>query len=94
MSDPPIPLLRARGVTLRLDPSLELGAGGEARVFALPGDAERVVKVFRHPTPERARKIARMIAAPPVLGPDPEGAVRLAWPQEGWWTRRGARSGS
>ncbi|HLL82783.1 MAG TPA: TonB family protein [Longimicrobium sp.] len=83
MSDPPIPLLRARGVTLRLDPSLELGAGGEARVFALPGDAERVVKVFRHPTPERARKIARMIAAPPVLGPDPEGAVRLAWPQEG-----------
>jgi TonB family protein len=83
MADPPIPLLRARGVTLRLDPSLLLGAGGEARVFALPGDAERVVKLFRQPTPERARKIARMIAAPPLLGPDPEGAVRLAWPQEG-----------
>ena len=83
MANPPIPLLRARGVSLRLDPSLELGAGGEARVFALPGDAERVVKLFRHPTPERARKIARMIAAPPLLGPDPEGAVRLAWPQEG-----------
>ncbi|HEX8671171.1 MAG TPA: TonB family protein [Longimicrobium sp.] len=83
MSDAPIPLLRARGVTLRLDPSLLLGAGGEARVFALPGDAERVVKLFRQPTPERARKIARMIAAPPLLGPDPEGAVRLAWPQEG-----------
>ncbi len=75
--------LRARGVTLRLDPSLELGAGGEARVFALPGDAERVVKIYRQPSPERARKIARMIAHPPLLGPDPEGAVRLAWPQEG-----------
>ncbi len=83
MTDPHLPLLRARGVSLRLDPLLELGAGGEARVFALPGDAERVVKVFRQPTPERARKIARMIAAPPLLGPDPEGAVRLAWPQEG-----------
>ncbi|HEX8361967.1 MAG TPA: TonB family protein [Longimicrobium sp.] len=75
--------LRARGVTLSLDPSLELGAGGEARVFALPGDAERVAKIYRHPSPERARKIARMIAHPPLLGPDPEGAVRLAWPQEG-----------
>jgi TonB family protein len=80
---PPTLLLRARGVSLRLDALLELGAGGEARVFALPGDAERVVKVYRQPTPERARKIARMIAAPPLLGPDPQGAVRLAWPQEG-----------
>jgi TonB family protein len=78
----PLPLLRAQGMSLRLDPSLELGAGGEARVFALPGDAERVAKIYRHPTPERARKIARMIAHPPLLGPDPEGAVRLAWPEE------------
>jgi DNA-binding helix-hairpin-helix protein with protein kinase domain len=69
-------------MTLRLDPSLELGAGGEARVFALPGDVERVAKIYRNPSEERARKIARMIAHPPLLGPDPEGAVRLAWPQE------------
>jgi DNA-binding helix-hairpin-helix protein with protein kinase domain len=69
-------------MALRLDPSLELGAGGEARVFALPGDVERVAKIYRNPSEERARKIARMIAHPPLLGPDPEGAVRLAWPQE------------
>jgi DNA-binding helix-hairpin-helix protein with protein kinase domain len=83
MSELLIPLqLRARGVSLRLDSSLELGAGGEARVFALPGDRERVAKIYRQPSDERARKIERMIAAPPVLGPDPEGAVRLAWPRE------------
>jgi TonB family protein len=79
---PDLSTLRLHGVTLRLDPTLELGAGGEARVFALPGDRERVAKIYREPSPERARKIARMIAHPPRLGPDPEAAVRLAWPQE------------
>jgi len=73
-------LVRADGRELRLDPALLLGAGGEARVFAVPGDAGRVAKVYHRPTEAHARKIARMIADPPVLGAG--DGVRLAWPEE------------
>ncbi|HYW08480.1 MAG TPA: hypothetical protein VE913_16085, partial [Longimicrobium sp.] len=85
------PMVRADGRTLRLDPALLLGAGGEARVFAVPGDARRVAKVYHRPTEEHARKIARMIADPPVLG---EGdGVRLAWPEEVLSDGRGRLAG-
>lgn len=67
---------RASGAALMLDPALEIGAGGEARVLRLPGDDTLVAKLYREPTLERARKLARMIEAPPAL----EGAAALAWP--------------
>jgi DNA-binding helix-hairpin-helix protein with protein kinase domain len=85
------PLVRADGRTLRLDPALLLGAGGEARVFAVPGDAGRVAKVYHRPTGEHARKIARMIADPPVLGAG--DGVRLAWPEEVLSDERGRLAG-
>ncbi|HYW10189.1 MAG TPA: hypothetical protein VE913_24705 [Longimicrobium sp.] len=84
-------LARADGRELRLDPARLPGAGGEARVFAIPGDARRVAKVYHRPTDEHARKIARMIADPPVLG---EGdGVRLAWPEEVLNDERGQLAG-
>src|SRR5215213_8217081 len=66
---------RSSGAPLALDPALEIGAGGEARVLGVPGDDALVAKLYREPTLERARKLARMIEAPPALA----GAA-LAWP--------------
>jgi hypothetical protein len=75
---PPVLPLRRRsnGAPLALDPALEIGAGGEARVLRVPGEDGLVAKLYREPTLERARKLARMIEAPPAL----EGGAALAWP--------------
>ncbi|HEX2205063.1 MAG TPA: TonB family protein [Longimicrobium sp.] len=79
----PASLLRVRrhatGEELALDPAWEVGAGGEARVFALPGGAS-VAKLYREPTLERAQKLTWMTENPPALPPG--GAVSLAWPAE------------
>ncbi|HEX8376125.1 MAG TPA: hypothetical protein VF606_13205, partial [Geminicoccaceae bacterium] len=75
---PPVLAFRRRssGAPLALDPALEIGVGGEARVLGVPGDASLVAKLYHQPTLERARKLARMIEAPPAL----EGGASLAWP--------------
>jgi TonB family protein len=69
---------RSSGAALVLDPALEIGAGGEARVLRVPGEDGLVAKLYREPTLERAAKLARMIEAPPAL----EGGAALAWPVE------------
>ncbi|HEX2205064.1 MAG TPA: energy transducer TonB [Longimicrobium sp.] len=78
---PPASALRVRrypgGGELALAPAWEVGAGGEARVFALPGGAQ-VAKLYHVPTLERAEKLAWMVEHPPALPPG--GAVSLAWP--------------
>src|ERR1700741_4504181 len=73
----PLLVLRRRsdGAPLRLDPPLEIGAGGEARVLGVPGDPTLVAKLYRDPTLARARKLARMVEAPPALA-----GASLAWP--------------
>jgi hypothetical protein len=75
---PPVLAFRRRlsGAPLALDPALEIGVGGEARVLGVPGDESLVAKLYHQPTLERARKLARMIEAPPAL----EGGAALAWP--------------
>jgi hypothetical protein len=72
----PALLLRRRSTreAVALDPSLELGSGGEARVFALPGDRTMVAKIYHQPTVERARKLARASAVERV-GPAPKLGV-------------------
>ena len=40
-----------------------LGAGGEARVFALKSDPALVAKMYHQPTPAHAEKLAIMIRA-------------------------------
>jgi len=67
---------RSSGAALALDPALEIGAGGEARVLRVPGEDGLVAKLYREPTLARAAKLARMIEAPPAL----EGGAAVAWP--------------
>jgi TonB family protein len=67
---------RSSGEPVALDPALEVGAGGEARVLRVPGEDGLVAKLYREPTIARAAKLARMIEAPPAL----QGGAALAWP--------------
>jgi hypothetical protein len=64
---------------LALDPTLELGAGGEARVIAMPAHPTLVAKLYHHPTIEQARKLALMMEDPPRLD---AASATLAWPAD------------
>jgi hypothetical protein len=63
---------------LVLDPELEIGAGGEAVVYGVPGDGGLVAKLYHQPAIERARKLGVMLAHPPAM---PEGTA-TAWPAD------------
>jgi len=63
---------------LALDAGLEIGAGGEAVVYEVPGDDALVAKVYHQPTIDRARKLTLMLANPPRM---PEGTA-IAWPAD------------
>ena len=78
---PASPLFRRRRTleALALDPALGLGAGGEARVVAIPGDPSLVAKLYHHPTIGRARKLALMMEDPPRLD---ASSATLAWPAD------------
>src|SRR5688500_250906 len=70
--------LQSSGRVVTLPAAAEIGAGGEARVFQAPWDPRLAAKVYHRPTEERARKLARMVAAPPAM---PDGGHRTAaWP--------------
>jgi hypothetical protein len=56
-----------------------LGRAGEASVYAVPDCPGLAAKIYHNPTPEQARKLAAMLAAPPVL-PAGNGHVAIAWP--------------
>ena len=56
-----------------------LGQGGEARVFALKSDPAAVAKLYHHPTPAHADKLAIMIAHPPAQL-SVSGQTVIAWP--------------
>ncbi len=77
---PPVLAFRRRSTLERLvlDAGLEIGAGGEAVVYELPGDGARVAKVYHQPTIDRARKLTLMLANPPRM---PEGTA-IAWPAD------------
>jgi hypothetical protein len=78
---PAAPVFRRRRTleALALDPALGLGAGGEARVIAIPADPALVAKLYHHPTIERARKLALMMEDPPRLD---ASSATLAWPAD------------
>ncbi len=75
---------------LAMDPALELGAGGEARVLALAGDATLVAKLYHEPTMAKARKVALMMDEPPALD---AAAATLAWPCDLLFDSRGTFAG-
>ncbi|MFT7581570.1 MAG: DNA-binding helix-hairpin-helix protein with protein kinase domain [Myxococcota bacterium] len=68
--------VRGRPGAVRL--SQELGAGGEARVYALPGHPDRVAKIYHRPDPAKAAKLEAMLRNPPEE-PDPERPA-VIWP--------------
>jgi DNA-binding helix-hairpin-helix protein with protein kinase domain len=88
---PPVLLLRRRATLerLRLDPELEIGAGGEAVVYGVPGDGGLVAKLYHEPTLDRARKLAAMVSNPPAM---PAGTA-IAWPSDVLLAERGGFAG-
>ncbi len=68
------------GEVLSLDPRNALGAGGEARVMPVPGEAGLVAKVYRRPNETRAAKLDVMLANPPADPMAAHGHVSIAWP--------------
>jgi hypothetical protein len=71
------------GATLLLDPGSELGAGGQATVYPVPGRPDRVAKIYHDPAPEQELKLRQMLARSPagaaLMG---AGAGIFAWPLE------------
>lgn len=57
-----------------------LGTGGEANVFAVPGQPGVVAKVYHKPTAEHAEKLTAMLAAPPDDPMAKSGHASIAWP--------------
>lgn len=76
-------LVRAStGQVLKLAASATLGAGGEAKVFAVLDAPELAAKVYHRPTAERADKLAAMLANPPEDPMASQGHVSIAWPSD------------
>lgn len=82
---------QSNGQVIQFDTHATLGAGGEALVFAVPGDAQIVAKVYRRPTPAHASKLASMLANPPVDPMAAQGHVSIAWPTDVLQTADGTR---
>jgi WD40 repeat protein len=57
-----------------------LGTGGEANVYAIPGQSAIVAKVYHKPTAEHAEKLQAMLAAPPDDPMAKSGHASIAWP--------------
>jgi len=57
-----------------------LGTGGEAHIYVVPGHENLVAKVWHKPSPERTRKVAVMLANPPVDPMANQNHSSIAWP--------------
>ncbi len=74
-------LLRGNGeIGVTLDSRAPLGVGGEARIFALPGDTGLCAKIYHLPTPAQAHKLAAMLVNPPDDPMAAQGMISIAWP--------------
>jgi DNA-binding helix-hairpin-helix protein with protein kinase domain len=56
--------------------------GGEAFIYTVRDYDDLVAKVYHRPTPDRAGKLATMIAAPPVDPMAAHGQPSIAWPRD------------
>lgn len=82
---------QSTGEVIQFDTRATLGAGGEALVFAVPGETQVVAKVYRRPLPAHASKLASMLANPPADPMAAQGHVSIAWPTEILYTADGTR---
>ena len=68
------------GETLHLLPGSELGAGGQATVYPVPGRDDRVAKIYHDPVAEQARRLHLMLARRPAGATSGAGGGVFAWP--------------
>src|SRR5262245_48582861 len=81
----------SNGQVLLLDPGAELGAGGEARIFAVPSDGALAAKIYHRPDDAQARKLAVMVAHPPRDPMRARGHSSIAWPVDRLLAMGGSR---
>jgi WD40 repeat protein len=65
-----------------IEPVLEIGAGGEARIYSLRQELSFVAKVYHEPTEEKTRKLSIMLANPPHDPMAALGHASIAWPYD------------
>jgi DNA-binding helix-hairpin-helix protein with protein kinase domain len=65
-----------------IEPVLEIGAGGEARIYSLRQELSFVAKVYHEPTEEKTRKLSIMLANPPQDPMASLGHASIAWPYD------------
>jgi len=65
-----------------IEPILELGAGGEARIYALRHDTSYVAKIYHEPTDEKVQKLLVMLSNPPYDPMASVGHTSIAWPSD------------
>ena len=70
------------GESILLSEKFLLGAGGEAKVYALPTSPEQVAKIYHKSDAIRARKLSAMLANPPEDPAASQGnqTLSIAWP--------------
>lgn len=73
--------LEKSGVTVTLSGS-PLAIGGEANLYAIPGDESLIAKIYHRPTLQQAAKLAAMIENPPTDPMASRGHPSIAWPKE------------
>ena len=71
---------RLTGQQISIEERAALGAGGEARVFAVAAAPELVAKIYHRPDEAQARKLRAMLAAPPEDPAAASGSPSIAWP--------------
>ena len=65
-----------------IEPILELGAGGEARIYSMRQELSYVAKIYHDPTKEKANKLAIMLTNPPHDPMASLGHASIAWPND------------
>src|ERR1051326_9507328 len=66
--------------SLLLDTGVMLGAGGEARIYAVLPGREYVAKIYHRPEKEQANKLQAMLSNPPDDPMADTGHISIAWP--------------
>jgi DNA-binding helix-hairpin-helix protein with protein kinase domain len=72
----------SNGEIIKIPSTDIIGAGGEARIFAVEGAPRLAAKVYHRPTREHALKLAAMLANPPADPLANQLQVSIAWPTD------------
>jgi WD40 repeat protein len=73
---------KSNNTPIIIEPILELGAGGEAKIYALRQEISFVAKIYHEPTEEKAQKLSVMLSNPPHDSMASVGHASIAWPYD------------